>query len=343
MKRAVAFCNSIKSSKQFTDEFTKVYREYLTNNPYTKHIDCETEHVDGTMNATKKGEKLSWLKADTEDKCRILSNARCLSEGVDVPSLDAVMFIHGKRSMVDIVQSVGRVMRKAPGKKLGYIIIPVGVPQGQDASAALANSKDYKVVWDIINALRSHDDRLDASINRVALTDDPLSKIEAIIDKIEIIAKIEDFPAKSTHKSSGLGIGSGDEEYESHIKDDIEHQMAIALSNDSVQQGILAKLVDKCGTRTYWEDWAKDIAKIAQKHITRIKAVLSDKDSDAYKKFKLFVNDLKQNTNDAVTDDEVVEMLAQHIITQPIFKALFEGYDFSKHNSMSKSGRLHEI
>ncbi len=70
-----------------------------------------------------------------------------------MPSLMLLCFIHGRKSMVDIVQSVGRVMRKAPNKKLGYIIIPVGIPQGQQASSALANSKDYKVVWDIINVL----------------------------------------------------------------------------------------------------------------------------------------------------------------------------------------------
>lgn len=337
MKRAVAFCKSIKASKQFTDEFANVCNEFLTHNPHTLHIDCETDHIDGTMNATQKGAKLSWLKENTEDKCRILSNARCLSEGVDVPSLDAVMFIHGRKSMVDIVQSVGRVMRRAPNKELGYIIIPVGIPQGQEASSALANSKDYNVVWDIINALRSHDERLDSSINKVALTDDPASKLQAIRDKIEIIATIEDLPARYESNSRSIGMGSGTEEYERNIHNEMQHQMAIALSNDSVQQGILAKLVDKCGTRTYWEDWASDISEIAQKHITRIQAVLSNKESEAYKKFQEFVNSLKSNTNDAVTEEEVIEMLAQHIITQPVFEALFEGYNFSANNSMSKS------
>jgi predicted helicase len=72
------------------------------------------------MNASQKEEKLNWLKAESPDNtCRILSNVRCLSEGVDVPALDAVLFLTPRNSQVDVVQSVGRVMRNAPGKKRG--------------------------------------------------------------------------------------------------------------------------------------------------------------------------------------------------------------------------------
>ncbi|WP_035418918.1 helicase-related protein, partial [Ferrovum myxofaciens] len=92
---------------------------------------CEAEHVDGSMNASEKDEKLSWLKAESPDNtCRILSNVRCLSEGVDVPALDAVLFLTPRNSQVDVVQSVGRVMRNAPGKKRGYVILPVVIPAG---------------------------------------------------------------------------------------------------------------------------------------------------------------------------------------------------------------------
>jgi predicted helicase len=93
-----------------------------------------SKHIDGTMNATDRNELLSWLKEEpNERECRVLTNVRCLSEGVDVPSLDAVLFLSARNSQVDVVQSVGRVMRKSPGKKYGYIIIPIVVPADVEA------------------------------------------------------------------------------------------------------------------------------------------------------------------------------------------------------------------
>jgi predicted helicase len=347
MSRAVAFCNSIKSSELFTNEFKLVVDEYLSNYPEVSDVVCELQHVDGTMGAAERTNKLSWLKENTEDVCRILSNARCLSEGVDVPSLDAVMFIHGRKSKVDIVQSVGRVMRVAPGKKLGYVIIPVAIPAGVNADEALNTNVNYQIVWDVLNALRSHDERLDANINKVELLDNLSDKIEAIRDRIEIVATVKDLPQHKKKEDNTTGIGSGgnsrdrgDNDSDINLAIDSKQtlrQDELELTNYSIQKAILAKIVDKCGTRTYWEDWANDISNIANKHITRIKVTLEDKSSKAYLKFKEFVDDLKDNINDAVSEEEVIEMLAQHIITKPVFNALFCGYNFTEHNSISKS------
>ncbi len=110
----------------------------------------ESRHMDGTMSAPAREEGLSWVKGATEgNECRILTNVRVLSEGVDVPSLDAVMFLSAKNSQVDVVQSVGRVMRKAPNKKYGYIIIPVVVPADVEPDKALDDNERYKVVWTV--------------------------------------------------------------------------------------------------------------------------------------------------------------------------------------------------
>lgn len=342
MKRAVSFCQSIASSKEFTREFGKVVDAYLAMYPETSNITCRLDHVDGTMNATEKGKKLSWLKENTEDTCRILSNARCLSEGVDVPSLDAVMFIHGRKSKVDIVQSVGRVMRKAPNKSLGYIIIPVVIPEGKSSEEELKKNPSYQIVWDVLNALRSHDERLDSDINKVELVDNIKDKIEAIQKHIEIVALVDKLPEHSTEatKKSGMGTG-GNSSKERGDNDEVRAPKAkqdeLELNFDTVQHAMLAKIVEKCGTRTYWEDWSNDITEIANKHILRIKTTLEDKNSTEYQTFCEFVQELKNNLNDAISEEEVIEMLAQHIITRPVFNALFNNYNFADSNSISQS------
>ncbi|HQP38301.1 MAG TPA: DEAD/DEAH box helicase family protein, partial [Polyangiaceae bacterium] len=202
MKRAVAFCQVIEqqhggkvhkvSSKHIAGMFQAVVEAYqLSESPAegepAARLRCEAEHVDGSMNATQKEEKIAWLKAATPDNtCRILSNVRCLSEGVDVPALDAVLFLTPRNSQIDVVQSVGRVMRNAPGKKRGYIVLPVVIPAGVEPHVALGDNETYRVVWQVLQALRSHDDRFDAMINKLELIGKDPSKMEiiAITDKI---------------------------------------------------------------------------------------------------------------------------------------------------------------
>src|SRR5699024_9283238 len=145
--------------------------------PYKVEID----HADGTMNALQKNEKINWLKSDVpENTCRILSNARFLTEGVDVPDLDAVMFLKPRKSKIDIAQAVGRVMRKAPGKEYGYVILPIGIPEGKDENTVLDNNEKYRVVWEVLNALRSLDERFDATINKLELNKKKPAKIQVI-------------------------------------------------------------------------------------------------------------------------------------------------------------------
>ncbi|MES2872099.1 MAG: helicase-related protein, partial [Bacteroidota bacterium] len=173
MRRAVAFCQSIAASKKITNTFNVASDSYISELPSEKQEKMQlvsSKHIDGTMNATDRNELLSWLKAEPNEKeCRVLTNVRCLSEGVDVPSLDAVLFLSARNSQVDVVQSVGRVMRKSPGKKYGYIIIPIVVPTNIEADKALDDNERYKVVWTVLNALRAHDDRFNATVNKIEL------------------------------------------------------------------------------------------------------------------------------------------------------------------------------
>ena len=141
------------------------------------------KHVDGTQNSLDRQRKLAWLQAEeTDDQagCRVLTNARCLTEGVDVPALDAVLFLAPRKSQVDVVQAVGRVMRKAEGKQMGYIILPVVISEDEDPTQALDNNKTFQVVWSVLRALRSHDDRFDLEINSLDLNRSPSPRIKII-------------------------------------------------------------------------------------------------------------------------------------------------------------------
>lgn len=334
MRRAVAFCKDIKSSKLIVDEFMAVVEEYLEEQGEDQGglLQCEARHVDGTFNAKEREKLIDWLNSvDDNNMCHILSNARCLSEGVDVPALDAIMFMHPRKSQIDVVQSVGRVMRRAEGKSLGYVILPVGVPAGLSAEEALNNNEKYKVVWQILNALRSHDDRFESGINRMDLGEEN--------SRIEIVAVANALPERTekTKEGSGIGTGGANDEWEGDSKPKEESAQQSTFVFDEFSKAILARIVKKCGTRDYWEDWANDIADIAQKHISRINGILTKEDSKERAAFDEFLEEIRDDLNESITSDDAVEMLAQHLITRPVFEALFEGYSFSKNNPVSQA------
>ncbi|MCY4418377.1 MAG: helicase-related protein, partial [Cytophagales bacterium] len=171
MHRAVVFCNRIKESEEITKRFQSVVKAYQEYKKEDNPLTCELRHVDGTQSANQRGKDISWLGDATEpDECRILSNARCLSEGVDVPALDAIFFLHHQKSHIDVVKAVGRVMRKAEGKKKGYVILPVGVPAVPKLKKALDKNKKYKVIWQVVNALCAHDRGLSRIIENARLS-----------------------------------------------------------------------------------------------------------------------------------------------------------------------------
>ena len=266
-----------------------------------------------------------------QNTCRILSNARCLSEGVDVPALDAILFMHPRKSQIDVVQSVGRVMRRAPGKNMGYVILPIGIPAGIPPSQALNNNEKYKTVWQILNALRAHDDRFDSMINKIDLGVD-------VSDRMEIIAVVGNLPQRSIQTPKRNDIGSGsvsrDEQRENHAVP-VTPPEQLSFELDDFNKAVLAKIVQKCGTREYWEDWAGDVAKIAQTHITRIRAILKKPDTEERETFDKFLEEVRDDLNESISESDAIEMLSQHLITKPVFDALFEGYRFSQQNPVS--------
>lgn len=314
LTRAIAFTNTIKSSQNLVNHWNGIIESAVERTSEDQRPDdftCETAHVDGTKNALDRKRLIEWLKGDTDDVCRILSNARCLSEGIDVPALDAVLFMSPRNSHVDIVQAVGRVMRKAPGKQYGYIVLPVAIPPDVDPVDALNDNERFATVWGVLRALRSHDDRLNAEINKIDLNNDPGDII--IIDD---------------HLGEGKG-GNGD-----GTMDPKQLLLPFGIPADA----IYAKIVEKCGDRKYWESWAKDVADIFKRLVGRIENLLENPDNSALQEwFDDFHNELKETINDSITRESAIDMMAQHIITRPVFEALFDNYDFASGNPVANA------
>ena len=308
LKRVIAFTNRISESKAMVKHWNDIVEtatERLPEDQQPTDFRCETKHVDGTDHALNRKARLDWLKGEADGTCRILSNARCLSEGIDVPALDAVLFMTSRKSYVDIIQAVGRVMRKAPGKAYGYIVLPVAIPDGVDPAAALDDNERFSTVWGVLRALRSHDDRLNAEINRIDLN-------KTLPDRIIF---------------GGEGDGEG-----------ALNGQQMFLPIDIPPEAILPKIVEKCGDRKYWESWAKDVAVIFGRIVGRVENLLDNPENEALREwFNAFHTELQSSINDAITRSNAIDMMAQHILTKPVFDALFENYDFSARNPMASA------
>lgn len=322
MKRAILFTDKIVHSKEITDEFNGVVNDYLDDQSEGSYY-VNVKHVDGGLNALQKKNALDWLEGDIpENEARILSNVRFLTEGIDVPNLDAVIFFSPKKSQVDIVQAVGRIMRRFEGKKYGYIILPIVIDANVDPATALDNNKKYQQVWQVLNALRSTDERFEAEINKLELNKKKSDRLT--------INPVHNHPSRPVTQERGE---------EAERKRENGEQLSLDLNTDEVsdiEQAFYGKIVKKVGDRRYLEDWSADVARIAQRHITKIKDLI-DSQSGARMAFDTFIKGLRYNINDSIDEEQAIEMLAQHLITQPVFQALFGEYSFVNSNPVSKA------
>lgn len=328
MRRAVAFSSTIKQSKAFTRAFPLVVNQALQDRSDANAVMVETDHVDGSSNVKVRTEALNWLKESPGQRvCRVLSNAKCLTEGVDVPALDAVLFLQPRKSIVDVVQAVGRVMRLSEGKDFGYVILPIGVPAGVAPEEALRDNKKYQVVWQVLQALRSHDERLAAEINKI--------DINKRSGKIAVI---------------GIGVDGGDDPDNPGVTTtaNVPEQSVLDMPDlDGWRDALYARIVEKVGDRRYMETWAADISAIAAAQETRIRTLLDhpEQNPQAVERFDEFLGALRDNLNDGITRDDAIGMLSQHLITRPVFEALFGGDEFTRHNPVSQvmQGMLDEL
>lgn len=321
MKRAIAFTDTIAHSKQIAKEFNYVINDYLGTQAEDSFT-VDVHHVDGGLNALQKKTELDWLASDIADnEARLLSNVRFLTEGIDVPNLDAVIFLSPKKSQVDIVQAVGRIMRKFEGKEYGYIIIPIVIDTNSDPADVLDSNDKYKEVWQVLNALRSTDERFDAEINKLELNKKKSGRINIIGTNTS--------PDQPITEDDGKDIENGEGNQPVQLELNLEEMAGL-------EKAFYGRIVQKVGDRRYLEDWSKDVAEIAKRHITKINDLI-DSQPGAKQAFDVFLTSLQHNINSSVNKKQAIEMLAQHLITQPIFEALFEGYSFVKDNPVSRA------
>ncbi|GAA7981005.1 DEAD/DEAH box helicase family protein [Helicobacter pylori] len=305
-QRAISFCRSISTSKNIKDSFETImecYDEELKKK-ISKNLTISIDHIDGTMNCKVRLEKLEELNEYQPNTCKVLSNARCLSEGVDVPALDSIVFFDGKSAMVDIIQAVGRVMRKSKGKKRGYIILPIALEESEIQNLDEAvNNTNFKNIWKVIKALRSHD--------------------PSLVDEATFKEKIKIFGSDDNNNDEA---NQDDEELQKDKTEQTEQDPKQAQKTlfDAILLQDLADAVynvmpTKLGDRNYWENFTKKTGNIARTLNNRLKMIF-DKNPEI---FSNFLDSLRVNIHQSIKEDEALDMITSHIITKPIFDAIF--------------------
>ena len=341
MRRALAFCNDIATSKLVRNEFSAVVEEFLSEEhadgkPDTEaELRCEVEHVDGTFNAKRRGALLDWLKADAGERvCRILTNARCLSEGVDVPALDAIMFLHPRKSQIDV--AVGRArdakggrqedgLRDPPGRRSARNPARAGTEQQREVQGGLADPEcpsrprrplrcDHQ--QGVARAGRERPDRDHRRHEQGARSRNGRGRRPA---------RSARGPAPE-NREAGQGARHGRARA---ARDGLHRRRVLPGDHGQDRQEVrYPRLL---------EDWATNIAKIAKNHISRLTGILKAPDTTARCAFDGFLEELRDDLNDTITKADAIEMLAQHIITRPVFQVLFEGHQFTDENPVSRA------
>ena len=311
MQSVVAFASRIKESEAFRDSFNQIANSYDGGTEGGIYL---ADHVDGRNNMLVRSRKLDWLR-DSGDECHVLSNAKCLTEGVDVPALDAVLFLSPRSSQIDVVQAVGRAMRKSDstGKKFGYIIIPVTVPATENYEKIVLDRK-FNPTFQVLQALKSHDEDFYDTINQADLKEN--KKITVAI-----------FTGNTD--SDGKKSSTGDVQ-------STQPELNLELS-DKVRDAIFARIVDSLTDKHYYTRWAKETARINEQYEERIKGLLKTDKNGIRAEFDKFHSALRRELNSGITKDKAIGLLAQHLVTKPIFDALFSEFEFTKHNPVSQA------
>ncbi len=312
-RTAISFANTVKASKNLTEWWDRVVKDQIpSGDEPDKYLQLDVQHIDGTTPAIKRAAQIANLRdtsrAQFDGNCRILSNARVLTEGVDVPALDAIIFFQNRKSKIDITQAVGRVMRRAAAKAVGYVIVPVVVPEGSRMSdAEVLDGSDFKIVWDVIRALRSHDERVDYWVNNV----NALKKNAPI--------RILDRTNASTDDEDSV---------------DVETEQAVQLRL-RLDDKIASKIVEMNGDRQFWPRWGVRAAGVCQQIHDGLRRA-ADKKPAVADSLSNFAEAMRRGIGPQVTDEAALEMIAQHVVTIPVFDHIFSESQFASVNPVSK-------
>ncbi|GAA8432387.1 DEAD/DEAH box helicase family protein [Helicobacter pylori] len=300
-QRAISFCKSIQTSKNIKDSFETImecYDEELKKKSF-KNLQINIDHVDGTMNCKERLDKLEELNKFEPNICKVLSNARCLSEGVDVPALDSVIFFDGRSAMVDIIQAVGRVMRKAKNKKRGYIILPIALKESEikNLDEAVKNT-NFQNIWKVLKALRSHD--------------------TSLVDEATFREKIKIFGSDDASNPDDEEELQKDKTEQSDPKE-AQKTLFDAILLQDLANAVYNVMPTKLGDRNYWENFAKKTGNIARTLNECLKQLFG-KNPEI---FDNFLTSLRGNIHQNIKEEEALDMIISHIITKPIFDAIF--------------------
>ncbi len=303
-QRAISFCKSINTSKRIKDSFETImecYDEELKKKSF-KNLTISIDHIDGTMNCKIRLDKLEKLNKFEPNTCKVLSNARCLSEGVDVPALDSIVFFDGKSAMVDIIQAVGRVMRKAKHKKRGYIILPIALEESEIQNLDEAvNNTNFKNIWKVLKSLRSHD--------------------PSLVDEATFREKIKIFGSDDNDETDQDDEEPTKDKTDKTKQDPKQAQKTLfdAILLQDLANAVYNVMPTKLGDRNYWENFTKKTGNIARTLNSRLKDIF-EKNPEF---FHGFLDSLRGNIHSNIKEDEALDMITSHIITKPIFNAIF--------------------
>lgn len=276
------------------------YNEELKKKSF-KNLEIKIDHVDGTMNCKDRLDKLEKLNQFEPNICKVLSNARCLSEGVDVPALDSVIFFDGRSAMVDIIQAVGRVMRKAKNKKRGYIILPIALRESEikNLDEAVKNT-NFQNIWKVLKALRSHD--------------------SSLVDEATFREKIKIFGSDdASNPDDEEELQKDKTEQSPNDPKEAQKTLFDAILLQDLANAVYNVMPTKLGDRNYWENFAKKTGNIAKTLNNRLKELFG-KNPEI---FDNFLTSLRGNIHQSIKEEEALDMIISHIITKPIFDAIF--------------------
>lgn len=276
-----------------TIENSKTFVKFLNQDKHFK-----AEHVDGKIKGRKRQEHLDWLGSEKDNtKIKILSNARCLSEGIDIPDVNGIFFSQPKSSQSDLIQAIGRCLRKpSEDKKYGYVIVPFMVPKDKNVQEALNDSKYDK----LLESIQKLYGRLLLSLKSMGVD------IESMI-----ISKMYE---KQTS------------EEKEQIPEKIENfDTQLLLQNVEVH-------IIKFSEKDYLDDWSNKLNKILPK-VETFYDTHQQNHKDSIEHVKMLFTEF---TKDRVSDEDIKEIVIQHLVLSNILELVLNEKNFFQNNTISK-------